>query len=355
MNTPRLEIDCAKIAANAKLLINTLKPYGIDIVPVTKVFMGHPEIAASLISSGVKMLADSRIENIERMRHAGITVPMMLIRTPMLSQVDRVVLSCEVSLNTELVIIRALSKAAKNMGYYHGVIVMVELGDLREGVMPEQLLSIISETLMLPNIIFKGIGANLTCRYGVAPEQDNMNFLAKLVKDVEQQLGISAEIVSGGNSANLIWAFSLNPHQSHVVNQLRLGEAVYFGVEALNKHPIAGGHTEIVTLVAEVIESNIKPSLPWGRRCANAFGEMPEVIDKGQVKQALLALGRQDINPSGIIPPQGLTIISSNSDHIVVESVGEALQVGQEVRFNLDYSGLLTAMTSPYVKKYFYH
>ncbi|MBD1583868.1 alanine/ornithine racemase family PLP-dependent enzyme [Pseudoalteromonas sp. S16_S37] len=355
MNTPRLEIDCAKIVANAKQLISILKPHGISIVPVTKVFMGHPAVAASLILSGVKMLADSRIENIERMRHAGITIPMMLIRTPMLSQVERVVLNCEISLNTELIVIRALSKAAKSAGFLHGVIVMVELGDLREGIMPDKLFDIIRQTLRLSNITLKGIGANLTCRYGVAPQQDNMDFLAKLAKEAETLFGIRFEIISGGNSANLLWALDLDPHVHNGVNQLRLGEAIYFGVEALYKHPIAGAHTDIVTLVAEVIESNIKPSIPKGRRSINAFGEMPQVIDRGQVKQGLLALGRQDVNPLGIIPPRGITIVASCSDHLVVESAGVALQVGQEIRFKLDYSGLLSAMTSPYVSKYFYH
>ncbi|MEK0161005.1 alanine/ornithine racemase family PLP-dependent enzyme [Pseudoalteromonas piscicida] len=352
MSNPRLEIDCAKIAVNARLLIDKLKRHGIDVVPVTKVFMGHPKVAAMLVESGANMLADSRIENIERMRRAGITIPIMLIRSPMLSQVDRVVLNCEVSLNTELQIIRALAKAAKKAGYYHGVIIMVELGDLREGVMPEQLSNTIRQTLALSNIELKGIGANLACRYGVAPEQENMAQLAKLMLEVENQFGIRLQVISGGNSASLLWAFSLD--QRSCVTQLRLGESIYFGVEALNKRPIAGANTDAITLVAEVIESNKKPSAPWGRRYKNAFGESPEVKNRKLVDQALLALGRQDVNPSGITPPTGITIVASSSDHMVVESVRKPLKVGQEIRFKLDYVGLLSAMTSPYVRKYFY-
>ncbi|PHI38979.1 alanine racemase [Pseudoalteromonas sp. GCY] len=352
MINPRLEIDCAKIAVNASLLIDKLKRHGIDVVPVTKVFMGHPKIAATLIESGATMLADSRIENIERMRRAGITIPMMLIRSPMLSQVNRVVLNCEISLNTELFTISALSKAAKKAGYCHGVIVMVELGDLREGVMPDLLSNTIRQTLALSNIDLKGIGANLACRYGIAPEQENMAFLAKLVIEVENQFGIRLQVISGGNSANLLWAFNLD--QRSCVTQLRLGESIFFGVEALNKRPIAGANTDAISLVAEVIESSNKPSKPWGRRYQNAFGETPEAVDRGQVDQALLALGRQDVNPSGVIPPKGITILASSSDHMVVESAEAPLKIGQEIRFKLDYVGLLSAMTSPYVRKYFY-
>ncbi|MBU3022297.1 alanine/ornithine racemase family PLP-dependent enzyme [Aestuariibacter sp. A3R04] len=353
MSFPCLEIDCRKIAVNIKLIIRELKGHSIDILPVTKVFMGHPEIAATLVESGAVMLADSRIENIERMRCAGIKVPMMLIRTPMLSQVERVVSSCEVSLNTELVVIKALSEAARTIGYYHGVIIMVELGDLREGVMVNQLESIIKKVLELPNIIINGIGANLTCRYGVAPDRKNMDILSNLVNDIERRFDIKMKIISGGNSANILWALKLE--RPSRINQLRLGESIYFGVEALKKQHITGTYKDAIILIAEVIESSVKPSKPWGCRYKNAFGDMPEIVERGMVNQALLAIGRQDVNPSGLRPPIGIKIVASTSDHLVVESEGHILKVGQTIKFRIDYVGLLSAMTSPYIKKNFYH
>ncbi|KZN30853.1 alanine racemase [Pseudoalteromonas luteoviolacea] len=351
MSNPRLQIDSTKIAENAALLIKMLKPLSIDVVPVTKVFMGHPVIARLLIDAGATTLADSRIENVERMRRAGIKVPIMLIRTPMLSQVEQVVLNCNVSLNTELSTIQALSSTAKKLGVFHQVIIMVELGDLREGVMPDDLIKIIKETRSLPHISLKGIGANLTCRYGIAPDHHNMAFLAKIASEIETKFQLKLDIISGGNSANLLWAFSSD--NINRVNQLRLGESIYFGVEALKKRCIIGAHTDTVKLIAEVIESNRKPSMPWGKRHKNAFGEQYETTNRGDVDQAILALGRQDVDPQGLISPQGLSIVSSSSDHIVIESTDTPLQIGQEIEFKIDYVGLLSAMTSPYVNKYF--
>ncbi|KAF7788823.1 hypothetical protein PRUB_a1900 [Pseudoalteromonas rubra] len=351
MSNPRLQINCSKIAENSALLMQILKPLSIDIVPVTKVFMGHPVIARILIDAGATQLADSRIENIERMRSAGINVPIMLIRTPMLSQVERVVTNCNISLNTELSVIRALSSTAKKLGVFHEVIIMVELGDLREGVMPKNLLNIIKETRLLSNIGFIGIGANLACRYGIAPDQHNMSILAKLASKIESKFHLKLEIISGGNSANLLWTVSSKNKNNF--NQLRLGEAIFFGVEALEKRHIKGAHTDTVILIAEVIESNRKPSMPWGQRHQNAFGEKHEITDKGDVNQALVALGRQDVDLKGLTPPRGLSIVSSCSDHLVLESTGVPLKIGQEIEFNIDYVGLLSAMTSPYVQKQF--
>lgn len=351
MSNPRLQINCSKIAENSALLMQILKPLSIDIVPVTKVFMGHPVIARILIDAGATQLADSRIENIERMRSAGIDIPIMLIRTPMLSQVERVVMNCNISLNTELSVIRALSSTAKKLGVFHEVIIMVELGDLREGVMPYDLLHVIKEARLLSNIGLKGIGANLTCRYGIAPDSHNMSLLAKLVTEIETHFQLKLEVISAGNSANLLWTFS--SQNINNFNQLRLGEAIYFGIEALEKRHIKGAHTNTVKLIAEVIESNRKPSMPWGKRHHNAFGEQQEITNKGDINQVLIALGRQDVDPEGLIPPVGLSIVSSCSDHLVLESTGVPLKIGQEIEFNIDYVGLLSAMTSPYVQKQF--
>ena len=88
---------------------------------------------------------------------------MTLIRSPMISQVERVVAHADVSFNTEMEVIGKLSDAAYGSGRTHGIVLMVELGDLREGIMPEDLLSTVRETLRCRNIVLKGIGTNLAC------------------------------------------------------------------------------------------------------------------------------------------------------------------------------------------------
>jgi predicted amino acid racemase len=348
---PRLDIDCAKIYHNTHALINQLGLKDMTVTPVTKVCLGHPVIAQTLVDAGASRLADSRIETIEKMKRSGISEPMMLIRTPMLSQAASIVQYCDISLNSEIAVIQRLSMMARKFGVTHGVIVMVELGDLREGVMPEKLIDLIGNIIRLPNIILKGIGSNLACRYGVAPDNGNMSQLSDLADQIEKKFSVHLEIISGGNSASLYWA--LNHTGRTRVNDLRLGEAIFLGCEALYGQSIKGLFSDVITLTAEVIESNQKPSMPWGDREGNAFGERQLVVDRGVVSQAILAVGRQDVAISGMTPPSGITIVSSTSDHLIVETPHVPLVIGQKITFRLNYSAVLFAMSSPFVDKFF--
>ena len=173
--------------------------------------------------------------------------------------------------------------------------------------------------------------------------------LSALVGVVERATGGPVDLVSGGNSANLEWAFGATDLGR--VNDLRLGEAILLGREALQRRRVDRLHTDVFTLVGEVIEAQVKPSLPWGDIGQNAFGVAPLVRDRGPVQQAILALGVQDVDVAGIQPPDGIEILGASSDHLVLDTGHRALTVGAEVRFQVDYGALLRAMTSPFVTK----
>jgi predicted amino acid racemase len=349
MNAPRLEIDLEKIQHNARTLVERLAARGITITGITKSMLGSPEIADALLRAGITNLGDSRIENIEKMRDAQVAASMTLIRSPMPSQVDRVVMHADVSFNTELDVISKLSVAAQKAGRNHGIVLMVELGDLREGIMPDDMRTVVGKTLGFPGITLKGIGTNLACRSGASPDNSNMSQLSALAVSLEKTFGLSFDIVSGGNSANLDWALgSSNPER---INDLRLGESLLLGLETLKRQPIDGLHTDAIKLVAEVIELKIKPSQPWGKIAQNAFGEKPVFTDRGNISQAILAIGRQDIDPQGLGPPPGIEVIGASSDHLIVQSDRNDLAVGTEMAFQVNYSALTRAMTSPFVAK----
>ena len=349
MSAPRLEIDLDKIRHNARTLVARLAGRGISVTGVTKATLGSPAVAGALLSAGVTVLGDSRIENIEAMRNARVPASMTLLRSPMLSQAARVVAHADVSFNTEIDVIRALSSAARATGRRHGVVLMVELGDLREGIMPGDLERAARDTLGLPNIALRGIGANLACRSGVSPDARNMSELSALADSLDATLGRRVGIVSGGNSANLDWA--LGTADTGRINNLRLGESILLGREPLRRRPIDGLHCDAISLVAEVIESSTKPSRPWGTLAETAFGAPPPSADRGDGSQVIFALGRQDTDPEGLHAPPGIAILGASSDHLVADSGHGRLPVGAETRFQLDYSALLRAMTSPFVAK----
>ena len=349
MTAPRLEIRLDRIHHNARALVERLARRGISVTGVTKATLGSPAIARELLRAGVSSIGESRIENVEAMRRAGVSTTMTLIRSPMISQVDRVVEHAEVSLNTELDVIDRLSVAARDQGRNHAVVLMVELGDLREGILPGDLEAVVRQTLLFPNIALRGIGANLACQSGVAPDRRNMAELSSLAESLESTFGLALDLVSGGNSASLEWAFSAA--DTGRINNLRLGESLLLGREPLQRHPIDGLHTDAITLVGEVIESKVKPSRPWGETGQSAFGPVPPRPDRGSTSRVIVAIGRQDVEPDGLDAPAGMEILGASSDHLVLDAGQATPAVGSEVRFQLDYRALLRAMTSPFVSR----
>lgn len=353
MTSPRLEIDLSKIQYNARVLVNLLGKRGISVSGVTKAFLGLPDVARAMLAAGVNGLADSRIENIQTMRRAAVEAHMTVIRSPMIGQAALVVRTTDTSFNTELDVISELSKAACNLGRVHGVLLMVELGDLREGIMPTDLENAVRRTLGFPNIALMGIGTNLACRCGVAPDMKNMGELTHLADAIETTFGPVLPIVSGGNSSNLDWA--LGAADTGRINNLRLGESILLGCEPLHREPIEGLHTDAITLVAEVIESKIKPSQPRGEIAEAAFGAAIPPTSCGSISQVILALGHMDTDPRGLTPPSGTTILGSSSDHLVLDSGGDRLPVGTEMKFQLNYSALIRSMASAFVAKQIKH
>lgn len=351
MSTPRLEVDLGRIGHNARTLISRLARRGVAVTGVTKAVLGSPEVARTLVHAGVSRLGDSRIENIERMRRAGVTARLSLIRSPMMSQIDRVVEHADVSFNTELDVVAALSSAARTQGRVHGIVLMVELGDLREGILPRDLEDAVRALMRLPNLTFEGIGTNLACRSGVVPDAANMAELSRLAAAIESGCGAPVGLVSGGASASLDWA--LGEASLGRVNDLRLGESILLGREPFDHRALPGLHTDAIKVVAEVIESKLKPSRPWGRIARTPFGVPPAAVGRGCLVQTILAIGEQDIDPNGLVPPPGVRILGASSDHLIVASEA-VIEVGEQMRFEPDYAALLRASTSPFVASRFH-
>ncbi len=347
---PRVEISLSQIRENTKKLSELYMQKGISLMGVTKAVLGEPSIAKAMIQGGVKFIADSRIENIQKMKSAGILNQFVLLRTP-LSQAESIVKNADISLNTEIETLKNLSYHAKDQNKIHQVIIMVELGDLREGILPYDLPQFIRETLSMPHIKIIGIGCNFACYGGIKPDDKNMRELSELVDLLEKEFHIDLEIISGGNSANFEWFKS--SQDVGRVNNLCLGESILLGCETVGRKVIPGLYTGAFQLIAEVIESKRKASVPLGEICQDAFGNVPSFLDRGDHQRVIIALGRQDVQVSNLKSNNNLKIIGSSSDHIILDGENHNLEVGDEIRFSLDYGGLLATMTSPFVIKQF--
>jgi predicted amino acid racemase len=349
MPAPWLEIELDKIVHNVRELTALYASKGIGVTAVTKGVCGSPEIASALLRSGISSLGDSRIANIRRMREAGLNAQFVLIRSPMPSEVEQVVELADVSLNTEISVIRLLARRAARRGKIHRVILMIELGDLREGILPPDIEPIVEETIGLEGIELIGIGTNLACFGGIRPTEAKMQELSSIADNIQQEYRINLKVISGGNSANYQW-FVSTPGVG-LINHLRIGEAILLGCDTLTRKRIPNLYTDAFTLVAEVIELKTKPARPYGEVAQDAFGRVPVFEGKGNMERAILALGRQDVDGSAIKPRMKADVLGASSDHLILDVSGLGLEVGVEVRFDVGCSALLRAMTSPYVER----
>ncbi|WP_408954628.1 alanine/ornithine racemase family PLP-dependent enzyme [Natroniella sp. ANB-PHB2] len=352
MRNPKINIDLNKLIANTKEVVSLAEEGGIEVVGVTKAICANLEVAKALLKGGVAGLADSRINNLIHLREnlKLDQVSLMLLRIPMLSEVESVVKYVDVSLNSELKIIKALNEVAREDDLVHKIILMVDVGDRREGVMPDNVMQVVKEILKLTNIDLIGLGTNLTCFGGVLPSDENMMLLIKLKERINNEFNQELTIISGGNSSSLprLKEMGLPPE----VNQLRVGETILLGSNVINREPFSNTFQDAFLLEAEIIEFKEKPAQPEGEIGQNAFGEEEVINKKGIRKRAILAIGRQDIVLKGLTPvARGVKVESASSDHLIVDLTDykKGVVVGDSLKFELNYAALLRAMTSPYV------
>jgi predicted amino acid racemase len=352
MSRPYLRIDLNKIEHNARAIVALCREHGITVTGVTKGTCGRPDVARAMLRGGVHQIGDSRIENLRRLKAAGVESSYMLLRVPPISGTDEVIQLANLSLNSELSVLEGLSAAACRRGTVHDVIVMVDLGDLREGVWPDDLVPFIREALRLSGIRLVGLGTNLACFGGVIPTEDNMNQLIEYAREIERNFGLALKWISGVNSSGLeLIAAGRMPRR---VNHARIGEAILLGRETIHRRVWPGTFQDAFLLNGEILELKEKPSAPIGERSEDAFGRLPDFEDRGLVRRALLNVGREDVDVEGLTPlDPTLVILGASSGYLVVDvtRTKDTLRVGDELVFSLSYGALLAAMTSNYVEK----
>ncbi len=350
---PRIEIDREKLQENARVILDACRKRDINVTGVTKVTCAHPAVARALTAAGFTSLADSRLSNLRRLRRVEPELELMLLRLPPPSRAEEVVRWADISLNSESVTLRALNAAAERAGLVHEVVLMVDLGDLREGMWQDELADVCSGFAGWDHLRVAGVGTNLACYGGVRPSVEKMEDLLACRDIVQEMLNSEIRLVSGGNSAN--WQLLEDDEMPREVNHLRIGEALILGNESVDRKPIQGMNDDVLTLCCEVVEARNKPSVPVGELGQDAFGNVPEFTDRGWHRRAIVAAGRQDVVPEGLRPEmEGVRILGASSDHMIidVEDASREVVVGDVLRFTVrGYSCVLAAFTSDYVEK----
>lgn len=348
---PKLIIDSQKLLHNMRTVVSAAHAQGVRIALVSKVVCAHPAVIDCIHQSGCDMLADSRIENLDR---AVIDLPKLMLRVGMPEAADDIVRASDISLESEKQTILALEAAAAKQGKTHRVILMIDLGDLREGIFFrnwEEILDVAAAVKACPHLELYGTGTNLTCYGSVLPDRENLGTLVSITERLRKDLSLPIPVISGGNSTSL--KLLLDGELPKGINHLRLGESVMCGVIPGTYTPIPGCFQDVFRLDATIVECREKPSYPIGTLSRNAFGETVEYVDKGMMLRAIAAIGRQDVRIDGLTPlDPNIGILGASSDHLLLDlTESPRYRVGDTVSFGLDYGALLSASTSAYVAK----
>ncbi len=330
MSTVHLTIDLEKITHNARKTLAICRPFGLDVVGVTKGVCGSPAVARAMIAGGIKTLGDARLDNIARMRDAGIHEPMLLLRSPAPSEVSRCIDLADISLNSDLGVLNALSQEAISMGKRHRVILMVDLDTGREGFIHDAVPGVCREVRAMDGLTLDGLGIYFSYQSEDSFHMEAQQRLVALAKEIEQERGIALSILSGG-STNVFSSLTLAGKHIAGVNQLRIGTAILLGISSsIGPRHIEGFYHDTFVLDAELIE-----------------------VKKRDRLLGILSLGQLDTEPEYLFPTSpGVTVVESSRDHVIVDLTEspQPPRVGDYISFRLGYFALSRLTVSPYVK-----
>ncbi|MFA6933527.1 MAG: alanine/ornithine racemase family PLP-dependent enzyme [Bacteroidales bacterium] len=348
-------LNKSKLKSNFEFLNKLFEEKNIKWAVVSKILCGNKEYLEELLSYNITQICDSRIVNLKMVKQINPNVETIFIRPPAKRAVKKIVQFADISMNTEIETIKLLSEEAQIQNKIHKIIIMIELGELREGIMREGLIDFYSKVFNLKNIEVVGIGTNLSCLYGVLPNHDKLIQLSLYKQLIELKFNRKITYVSGGSSVTIPLIFqNLLPKG---INHFRVGETLFLGTDVYNNTVLKKFKTDIFTLFSEIIELIEKPTIPMGEMGTNAEGHSVTFDEKriGETSyRAIIDLGLLDVDVSHIMPKdENISIVGSSSDMIVIDlsQNTKKYKVGDLLEFKLDYVGILRVLNSKYIEK----
>lgn len=353
----RLLINTASILHNYQYVKRLVGVHGGCLTVVTKALCGNTDAVEAMVKGGVTSIADSRLENLMDITEKGISAERWYLKPPHPDELSEVVRFSDVSLNTELSTVKEIDREAGKAGLTHKVLLMIELGDLREGILPGTLVETYNEVFSLKNIEIIGIGTNLGCLSGTVPSMDQLMQLVLYKELLELKFERKIKLLSAGSSASL--PFIIQGQIPKQVNHFRIGETILLGTDLIQGGTLAGFRDDGFILEAGIVEIKEKNLTPTGEiheelHPFNSTAEVRQYSPGERGYRAIVAVGELDADVAGLTPVNNEYEIAGASSDLTVVNTGGAdtsLKVGDYIRFKLNYSSLIRLMNNRYTEK----
>lgn len=350
-----ITLNRKKFRENFEYLDSIFTREGIQWAIVTKILCGNFTFLEEVIKLGVKQICDSRITNLKAIKKLAPNIETIYIKPPPSRSIPELVKYADISVNTQFKTIKLISAEAIKQNKIHKIIIMIEMGELREGVMREEFIEFYQKAFNLPNIEVVGIGTNLTCLYGVLPNHDKLIQLCLYEQIIEAKFNKNIPYISGGSSVVIPLIFEkLLPKG---INHFRVGETLFLGTDVYHDSTLENMHNDAFELYAEVIELIEKPTIPMGAMGTNVEGHNYDFDDNEAGKtsfRAILDLGLLDVETSHLTPTDPEINFAGSSSDMIVLDLGRnknKYKTGDLIKFKVDYMGMLRIMNSRYIDK----
>lgn len=349
---PRLEVNLDVLEENASILLKKCRLWGISPVVVTKGFLADPVLAQAFRDFGFSSFADSNLANLVKLRDLlGSQVQLFLIRLPMLEELDTLSMYGILPFVSHAEVLERLNGIARRLGKVQPVVLAVEGGDGREGMLFEEIPEVTKLLRRLSHLSVYGIATTLACLSGVLPDYETLKRLVEVKRFLQRALEKNIVLSVGGTTFLALWEKGCSPEG---VDEIRFGEALLFGSDISRKRDIPWLKQGAFVILAEVVEVRKKEPLKEGASGYDAFGERPCRNFSGPRKRILVAIGKQDIDENQLyFDDAHVTIVGATSNYLIldIEESTKSYRVGDVVSFRAGYGAVLRAFLSPYVVK----
>ncbi len=353
-----LRIYPKRILSNIKKLQSLLKEKDVHFTLVAKMLNGNKRILEHLLfddaMKGLHSVGDARLSNLKAIREVNPNIKTMYIKPPSPLAVEQLVRYADISLNSSLRTIEEINREAGKQGKVHQIIVMVEMGELREGIQRDKVLYFYDKVFQLANIEVIGLGTNLGCMYGIEPTYDKLIQLSLYEQLIEAKFGKNLEVISAGSSITLPMLGKTKLPKG--LNHFRIGEAAFLGVTPIENKKYRNLSTNAIEFAGEILELEKKSNIPDGNISEASIGHIAnDSLDETDLREsyrAIMDFGVLDVDVNDLYPKDKSVRFFGTTSDMTVYDLGDtrkSFKVGSVINFWVNYMAVARLLNSRYM------